>query len=180
MSGVMILLCSLLISSPCVGEGQGTCHPRTPDNLRALHPGRGQLPQSGPVPPDSAYSLSFQLDKPRLDFFVASLRANPDATLHVFVYGGRIVKGDEVNERIKCIRDYLTVKKGIDQKRVTVKDGGYRDRLTVEIFYNSTKQPEPPPTPTVDPQDVSRVKKTSNRSNCGSAPSKRRHLRRQR
>ena len=167
MLSMVILLCYLPISSTWVEKGREACLPYVLNAMFAPHLGQGQLPQDGQVPPDSAYSPSFEFDKPRLDFFLANMQVNPNATLYVFVYGGRVVEGDEVIERIRCIRDYLTVRKGIDEKRVTVKDGGYRDRLTVEIFYSSTKRPEPTPTPSVDPQDVRRVKKTKKRSKCG-------------
>lgn len=173
----MKALCSLLFVSAYVGGTGDICLSRTPEPFPVLYADQGQSPQIRQVPPDSQFSPSFEHDKPRLNFYVAHLNSYPDAMLHVFVYGGQVVKKGEVEERIKCIRDYLTINKGIDVKRITVRDGGYRSRLTVEIFYGSKGRPEPLPTPTVDPREVRWVKKATNRSKCGSASGRRQSTR---
>lgn len=178
MPGKMRSFCFLLFVSACVGGAWGVCFSLAPEPAHAFDSGVGQSSKSRQVPPDSAYSPSFEHDKPRLDFFVDHLNGHPDAMLHVFVYGGRVVKRGEVGRRIENIRNYLTIKKGVDAKRITVKDGGYREHLTVEIYYGLIGRPEPIPTPTVDPQEVKHINRGIKSSKCNFTSARRKLPRR--
>ena len=114
--------------------------------------------REGRTPPDSASGLTFDEDKPRLDNFAANLKIDPETRAYIIVYGGRVGPPKEALTRGGCIKEYLSEKHGINRERVTVVDGGFRERVTVELFYLSKGRPNPSPVPTVAPRSVRVIK----------------------
>jgi hypothetical protein len=74
---------------------------------------------------------------------------------HVIVYGGRDTTAqDELRIRRSRINRYLVKDRGIDANRITVVDGGFRERLSIELWI-VTLGAEPPETkPTVKEEEV--------------------------
>ena len=125
-----------------------------------------RLAQSRANPPEAITSPYFEHYKPPLDLYANNLTKDTEAKLYIFVYGGREGRKGEVEERVRCIRNYLMSEHRIDGRRAVVKGGGYRDGITVEIFYRTQGQPEPSPVPTVDPKDVRLAKKSREKYKC--------------
>ena len=131
--------------------------------LRA--PTHGQQWQEGLIPPEAITSPYFEHYRPVLDSFARGLERNADGRLFVFVYGGRVGRRGEVEARVKCIREYMQQQHHLEPPRVVVKAGGHRERITVDIFRRWKGQPEPGPSPTIDPRDV-KVSRRSSQFKC--------------
>jgi hypothetical protein len=129
-----------------------------------------QAPQKGRIPPDSASGLTFEQDKPRLDHFASNLKIDPETKAYIIIYGGRVGPAKEAVMRGRCIEEYLMGKHGITRERMTIIDGGFRESITVELFYLSSDQPNPSPVPTVNPKEVQVIKNKRGRKNiCNSS-----------
>ncbi len=60
----------------------------------------------------------------------------------------------EAKARAVRARNYLVKKQGIAADRVIWKDGGLRERLSIELWLRPRAAVPPQPTPTVDPADA--------------------------
>lgn len=126
----------------------------------------GQQWQGGLIPPESITSPFFEHYRPVLDSFARRLKGEADAKLFVFVYGGRVGRRVDVDVRVTCIREHLLRRHGLDPARVVVRGGGHRERITVDIFLRREGQPEPKPSPTIDPRDVKVTKRGRGQFKC--------------
>ncbi len=90
----------------------------------------------------------------RLDNFAIVLQAEPAAKGMIIVYAGKRARPNEALERAKRAQKYLTDKRGIDEARLTLVDGGYRGGVTTELWIVPYGALPPVPTPTVDPSEV--------------------------
>src|SRR6185295_4781878 len=103
---------------------------------------------------DVCCSCSFDDQKARLDNLGVELQNDPTATTYIISYGGRtsrIGQADLLNARA---RDYLVTNRGIDQSRITVMNGGFREEDCVELWIIPSGATPPQPTPTVQAGDV--------------------------
>ena len=103
---------------------------------------------------DVCCSCSFDDQKARLDNLAVELQNDPSTTTYVIAYGGRtsrIGQADLLGERA---RDYLVNKRGIDQSRIVVINGGFREEDCVELWIVPSGATPPQPTPTVQAGDV--------------------------
>jgi hypothetical protein len=103
---------------------------------------------------DVCCSCSFDDQKARLDNLGVELQNDPTATTYIIAYGGRtsrIGQADLLNARA---RDYLVTNRGIDQSRITVMNGGFREEDCVELWIIPSGATPPQPTPTVQAGDV--------------------------
>src|SRR6266850_1450032 len=98
----------------------------------------------------------------RLDGFALYLKAAPSFRAYVISYGGRRSCLGEALKRARFAKDYLSKVKGIDQKRITGIDGGYRDQWAVYLWVGARGEAPPTPMPTVYRRDVKITK------NCAS------------
>jgi hypothetical protein len=71
----------------------------------------------------------------------------------VIVYGGQTGKRGEVEAHLRGIKQAFDLK-GIDDKRVTISKGGFREKLTVEFWVVSEGASLPVASPTVDLKKV--------------------------
>ena len=103
---------------------------------------------------DVCCSCSFDDQKARLDNLAVELQNDPTATTYVIAYGGRtsrIGQADLLGDRA---RNYLVAQRGIDQSRITVINGGFREEDSVELWIIPSGAIPPQPTPTVQAGDV--------------------------
>ena len=112
------------------------------------------------IPPnrkiDSYGDVSFKDEKARLDAFLAELKKEPDSQGYIMAYAGKRARRGEAAARGRRAQDYLVNvdRECMDARRIVVVDGGYRERLTVELFLVPAGGIPPRPEPTVDPSEV--------------------------
>ncbi len=104
------------------------------------------LPPIQPQRFDEFPSVAFDDDKARLDNLAIELQNRPGSQGHIIVYAGRGSRAGQAAKLGERSRDYLVRTRGIDSSRITVVDGGRRERDTIEIWI--VPQGATPPTPT--------------------------------
>jgi hypothetical protein len=110
-----------------------------------------------------------ETEKALLDFFSMQLNANSDLVAYVVFYGGRCYSSCEIDyplhrphyprrgeaeQRAGRIKPYLVETRGIDEKRIFVVNGGFRESWTAELWLAPKGAPPPPLTPTTDAKDI--------------------------
>jgi hypothetical protein len=113
---------------------------------------------------DEYSGISFAAEKKRLDKFALqlirySLKNYASAEGHILAYGGKRARIDEANARAKRAKDYLVKILDINPKRIETRDGGYRERPTIELFLVPPGGQAPLSRPTVDAKDVQIIKR---------------------
>jgi hypothetical protein len=89
----------------------------------------------------------------RLDNFRIELNNSPQNKGFVMIYGGKNGKRGEVDAHIRGIKQAFRLK-GIDDKKVVVHKGGYREKLTIEFWVIPLGTDPPKPNPTVNSKKV--------------------------
>ena len=107
-------------------------------------------------------------EKARLDFFSMQLK-DPDLVAYVVFYGGRCYSSCEIDyprhrphyprvgeaeQRAARIKPYLVNTRGIDENRIFVVNGGFRESWTAELWLAPKGSPPPPLTPTTNATDI--------------------------
>jgi hypothetical protein len=105
-------------------------------------------------PFDQFQSVAFDDDKARLDNLAIELQGAPDAQAYIIVYAGRTSRAGQADKLGKRSTDYLINQRGVDARRITVINGGYRDTDFIEIWICPPGAKTPQPTPTVQPGDA--------------------------
>lgn len=103
---------------------------------------------------DVCCSCSFDDQKARLDNLAVELQADPTTTTYVIAYGGRTSRIGQADLLGSRARDYLVSNRGIDQSRIVVINGGFREEDCVELWIIPSGATPPQPTPTVGAGDV--------------------------
>ena len=103
---------------------------------------------------DVCCSCSFDDQKARLDNLAVELQADPTTTTYVIAYGGRTSRIGQADLLGSRARDYLVSQRGIDQSRIVVINGGFREEDCVELWIIPSGATPPQPTPTVGAGDV--------------------------
>jgi hypothetical protein len=103
---------------------------------------------------DVCCSCSFDDQKARLDNLAVDLQNDPSTTTYVIAYGGRTSRIGQADLLGTRARDYLVTNRGIDQSRIVVINGGFREEDCVELWIVPTGATPPQPTPTVQAGDV--------------------------
>jgi hypothetical protein len=105
-------------------------------------------------------------EKAHLDNFAVALQARPDSQGYIIFYGGRrqsypycnkpqrLQRRGEAQARATRLKPYLVNSRGIDQARVIMIDGGYRESWTAELWIVPQDASPPTPSPTVQPKDI--------------------------
>ncbi len=93
----------------------------------------------------------------RLDHLAVMLLNEPEAGLHVFVYGDREEVERRVLAHIEFTKERLTGWPKMEARRVHVRYGGRREEFTVEPYLVPKGASPPPPTPTVEAPDARRA-----------------------
>jgi hypothetical protein len=117
--------------------------------------------------PDVNYSdTSLEKKHVYLDYFADQLQKTPsDSTVYIIGYAGRQAREGEAIQRANQAKDYLTMKRGVESKRMITVDGGHRDPAGVELFITRRGQPKPVSSPNVYPGDVKIIKDNKASSN---------------
>lgn len=92
--------------------------------------------------------------KARLDNLAVELQNDPTATTYVIAYGGRTSRIGQADLLGDFARKYLATDRGIDQSRITVMNGGFREEDCVEMWIVPSGATAPQATPTVPAGDV--------------------------
>jgi hypothetical protein len=103
---------------------------------------------------DVCCSCSFDDQKARLDNLAVELQADPSTTTYVIAYGGRTSRVGQAELLGSRARDYLVTNRGIDQSRIVVINGGFREEDCVELWIIPSGATPPQATPTVGAGDV--------------------------
>ena len=137
------------------GSGDAMCRQRAQ--------GYTEVVKKTPPPPeckpfDQFQSVAFDDDKARFDNLAIELQGTPDAQAYIIVYAGRTSRPGQAERLGQRSMDYLVNQRGVDARRITVINGGYRDTDFIEIVICPPGATPPQPTPTVQPGDVQPVR----------------------
>jgi hypothetical protein len=103
---------------------------------------------------DQFPSVAFDDDKARFDNLAIALQGDPDAQAYIIIYAGRTSRAGQADALGRRSMDYLVNQRGVDSRRITFINGGYRDTDFIEIWVCPPGAKAPQPTPTVQPGDV--------------------------
>lgn len=133
------------------GSGEAACHQTAQATTYVRPPEHHEHPSRQF---DVCCSCSFDDQKARLDNLGVELQNDPTATTYIIAYGGRSSRIGQADLLGARARDYLVAQRGIDQSRITVMNGGFRDEDCVELWIVPSGATLPQATPTVQPGDV--------------------------
>lgn len=105
-------------------------------------------------PFDQFPSVAFDDDKARFDNLAIELQNAPDSQAYIIIYAGRTSRTGQADMLGKRTMDYLVTQRGVDARRITIVNGGYRDSDFIEIWICPPGAKTPQATPTVQPGDV--------------------------
>jgi hypothetical protein len=103
---------------------------------------------------DQFPSVAFDDDKARLDNLAIALQGAPDDQAYIIIYAGRTSRTGQADALGRRTMDYLVNTRGVDSRRITIINGGYRDADYIEIWICPPGARAPQATPTVQPGDV--------------------------
>jgi hypothetical protein len=106
-----------------------------------------------------------------LNRFLGQLQTQPELRGYVIVYAAR--EGSRVNTALaygERMKKYLTISRDFDDGRVTVVDGGFRERLSYELWLAPPGAEPPEPTPTVSKEMVKMKRGRIKLRRCGAIP----------
>ncbi len=133
------------------GSGEAACRQTATASSQVRVPERRETPSRQF---DVCCSCSFDDQKARLDNLAVELQNDPSTTTYVIAYGGRTSRIGQADLLGARARDYLVGQRGIDQSRITVINGGFREEDCVELWVIPSGATPPQPTPTVQAGDV--------------------------
>ena len=97
---------------------------------------------------DKYSDLSFEDEKARLDNFAIYLQKDePTFKGYIIVYAAQKTRSGKAAARAKGAKDYLVKVRGINAARIVTIDGGYRDKLEVELYALPSSMSPPAPNP---------------------------------
>jgi hypothetical protein len=105
-------------------------------------------------PFDQFQSVAFDDDKARFDNLAIELQNAPDSQAYIIIYAGRTSRVGQADALSKRTMDYLVTQRGVDGRRITIINGGYRETDFFEIWVCPPGAKTPQATPTVQPGDV--------------------------
>lgn len=108
---------------------------------------------------DEYGDIPFDDEKARLDNFAIELQNDPTAQGYLLCYGGRVGYEGEAQARCDRAKDYISNTRDIEASRVVTVDGGFREALTVRLVVVPSGATPPAPSPSVDPRDVTILKR---------------------
>jgi hypothetical protein len=133
------------------GSGDALCRQRAQASTEIINK---KPPEPECKPFDQFQSVAFDDDKARFDNLAIELQGAPDSQAYIMIYGGRTSRAGQADMLGRRSMDYLTNQRGVDGRRITIINGGYRDTDFIEIWICPPGAKTPQPTPTVQPGDV--------------------------
>lgn len=116
---------------------------KSPENMSSLPLKTDEFPES-----------TCADEEARLDHFASAFRDEPLAQGYIIVYGGKNGKRNEAKARLAKFKAYLINARGLSPERITTIDGGFREKLSVELWLTEKGKSAPAPSPTVKLEDV--------------------------
>lgn len=118
---------------------------------------------------DEFGDINCEFELAKLDALAIELQNDPTSTAHIIIYGGKTGKRNAAKARAARMAYYLRKARGLDASRFKTIDGGYREKLSGEIWILSPGDDAPKATPTVSAKNVKLKGTAKIRSyNCGS------------
>lgn len=103
---------------------------------------------------DNYLDISFSDEKVRLDNFAIHLQRHPEAKGYIVIYHGKQFSASQARRRAERAKKYLTDRRGIESRRITIVEGGQREKLTIELYLASPGATLPASTRSADPSEV--------------------------
>jgi hypothetical protein len=103
---------------------------------------------------DECENCTFDDQKARLDNLGVELQNDPTTRAYIIAYGGKNGPISQVEVLMKRARDYIVGDRGIDASRLTVVNGGFREKDSVELWIVPAGAEPPRATPTVKAGEV--------------------------
>lgn len=100
---------------------------------------------------DSYTKLPFNKETARLKMFASALLNEPGAQGYIIVYAGRKDNAGSATSHAERLRNYLVKEYDMENGRIVIVDGGYREIMAVELFIAPTGSTPPTATPTINP-----------------------------
>ncbi len=100
---------------------------------------------------DEFFGVGWEDAMARLDNFALSLQNDPSSIGIIFVYGGQDRRRGEAEAWSTCVRDYLVKRRAVPADRIVMIKGGYRNKLTVELWDAPDRTNTPKATPEIKP-----------------------------
>lgn len=111
---------------------------------------------------DQYGDLCWADEKIRLDNFAIALRQNPDWVGYIVVYAGRRSCAGEALYRAGRAKRWV-MRRGIEPRRIIVKDGGYSEEVTTILQPLPRSKPEYSPVPGLQQSEVEVLKNCKGR-----------------
>jgi hypothetical protein len=108
---------------------------------------------SDPARFDEYSNLSLKDEMVRLDNIARSFPKDANVVVYFVAYAGRRSCVGEAQARAMFSKNYLIEKHGISPERIMWKDGGYREKSTIEVWFIS-RGSEVYPVPTIEPHEA--------------------------
>jgi hypothetical protein len=89
----------------------------------------------------------------RVHYLGSVLYSEPKAQAYVIIYGGKNGTHNEVKARMARVNSYVRFLR-ISPKDISIIDGGFREKLSIEFWLYEKGENPPIPTPTVEAKDV--------------------------
>ena len=102
---------------------------------------------------DSYGALPLKKEAKRLNAYAVELQNQPGTQAYLLAYGGRRGRAGEAIKLAQRSEKYL-VDHGISSERIVTLDGGYREKLTIDLWIVPTGFNRPVAEPTVNPSEV--------------------------
>jgi hypothetical protein len=133
------------------GSGEAACRQTAQASTNV---GKKELPPPECKVFDQFPSVAFDDDKARLDNLAIALQGSPDDQAYIIIYAGSTSRTGQADALGRRTMDYLVNARGVDSRRITMLNGGYRDADYIEIWICPPGAKAPQATPTVDPSEV--------------------------
>lgn len=154
----------------------------TPEDAYLLCPSPPEPPPAEPVgPPPSLFfsysDLPFEKGQEHLESYAQAMKAYaPDSQGYIVVYAGRCTLKDEAQWYADLAKLYVVQNFDIDEDRIKAIDGGYREKLAVELYFGPRGSRAPDTSPTVQANEVQFIVGDRAKHNCRSPrPSHKKH-----
>ena len=119
------------------------------------------LPGTPPPPStrfDSYGVISRKMEMERVEAFATALKNNPGAQGYILSYDGQRDVAGAARSAGERAQAYLVKERGIEADRIVTVEGGFKEKLTIELWVVPTGATPPKPEPTIDPATLEPIK----------------------
>jgi len=156
--GVDLTIWDLEVESITYFHTQKDSHLRYPNSL-ADQIGAGAANNSSSFAQFDKYGrLSVNEENKRLGYFALQLQSDPNQMGFIVAYGARRNRVGEAQAWAARAKNYLVDSLKIQNERVAIMNGGYREELSIDLFVGPIGHGAPGAYPTVCPSEVQMIK----------------------